>query len=196
MQYAHKVLEGYGMYIIAGLGNPGKKYDFTRHNAGFMFLDYFSKKHNIKINKIKFKGLYGEGKIFGERVVLLKPSTFMNLSGESIASAMQFYKEAKLIVIYDDISLELGRIRIREQGSAGGHNGMKSIIYSLNSDEFLRVKIGVNAPHNENIDLADYVLSRFPNSEIKEFSKAVEDSVTACELIIKGEVSKAMNMLN
>jgi len=186
------------MYIIVGLGNPGKAYNFTRHNAGFMFLDYFSGKHNIKINKIKFKGLYGEGRINGERVVLLKPSTFMNKSGESIIEAMNFYKASSsdIIVIFDDISLELGRIRIREKGSSGGHNGIKSIIYSLNTDEFMRVKIGVNAPHNENIDLADYVLGKFPDSEIKDFSKAVEDTVTACELIMKGELSKAMNQLN
>ena len=186
------------MFIIVGLGNPGKKYDFTRHNAGFMFLDYFAAKYKIKINKIKFKGLYGEGNINGEKVALLKPSTYMNLSGESIIQAMNFYKAANenIIIVYDDISLELGKIRIREKGSAGGHNGIKSIIYSLNSDEFMRVKIGVNAPHNENIDLADYVLSKFPDSEIKEFSQAVENTVTACELIIKGEASRAMNQLN
>ena len=186
------------MYIIAGLGNPGKNYNFTRHNAGFMFLDYFSKKHNIKINKIKFKGLYGEGKINGERVILLKPSTYMNLSGESLIAAMNFYKlsNKNIIVVYDDISLELSKIRIREKGSSGGHNGIKSIIYSLNTDEFMRVKIGVNAPHNENIDLADYVLGKFPDSEIKDFANAVENTASACELMIKGEASKAMNQLN
>jgi PTH1 family peptidyl-tRNA hydrolase len=138
------------MYLILGLGNPGKEYEYTRHNAGFLFLDYLSNKFNIKINKIKFKGLYGEGNINGEKIIFLKPSTYMNKSGESLIEAMNYYKinPTNIIVVYDDVSLELGKIRIREKGSAGGHNGIKSIIHLCNTEVFKRIKIGVNSPHN------------------------------------------------
>lgn len=186
------------MYLIAGLGNHGQKYDFTRHNAGFMFMDYFSKKHGIDIKKIKFKGLLGEGFIGSEKVALLKPSTFMNLSGESVAEAMNFYKITpdKLIVIYDDISMELGRIRIREKGSAGGHNGIKNIIYMLNTDVFKRIKIGVGTEELAKIGLSDFVLARFSDAEIKVFASSVENACSAVECILKGDTSKAMNLYN
>ena len=186
------------MYLIAGLGTPGAKYNFTRHNAGFMFMDYFSKKHGIDIKKIKFKGLVGEGFIEGEKVALLKPSTFMNLSGESIAEAMNFYKITpdKLIVIYDDISMELGRLRIREKGSAGGHNGIKNIIYMLKTDVFKRIKIGVCSEELEKIGLMDFVLTKFSDEQLKTFAGAVENACKATECMLKGDISKAMNLYN
>jgi PTH1 family peptidyl-tRNA hydrolase len=186
------------MYLVLGLGNPGKEYEFTRHNAGFLFLDKLAMKYNIKINKIKFKGLCGEGTINGEKVVLIKPSTYMNKSGECLIEAMNFYKvnASNIIVVYDDVSLELGKIRIRRNGSAGGHNGIKNIIYLSNTDIFDRIKIGVNSPHNENIDLTDFVLGRFSNEELKEFSLSVDKSILAIEHILKNETSVAMNNFN
>ena len=184
------------MHIIVGLGNPGKQYEFTRHNAGFLCLDYLAAKHNIKVNKIKFKSLVGEGNIKGEKVILLKPTTFMNLSGEAVVEAMNFYKTdiSELIVVYDDISLPLGTLRIREKGSAGGHNGMKNIIYRTGKDNFPRIRLGVSAPGER--DLADYVLSKFSKEDLKTFSSAVEDVVDAIELMIKGDISKSMNLYN
>jgi len=186
------------MYLIVGLGNPGSKYNYTRHNAGFMFMDYFSKKHGIDIKKIKFKGLLGEGFINGEKVALLKPSTFMNLSGESVFEAMNFYKitPQNLIVIYDDISLELGRMRIREKGSAGGHNGIKNIIYMLNTDVFKRIKIGVGTEELGKIGLSDFVLNKFSEEQLKMFSHTVENACLATECILKGRTSEAMNLYN
>lgn len=186
------------MYLIAGLGNPGKKYEFTRHNSGFLFIDYLAAKHNIKVSKIKFKGLYGEGNINGEKVILLKPSTFMNLSGESIKEAMNFYKipNENIIIIYDDISLNLGKIRIRERGSAGGHNGIKSIIMHTGTDEFKRIRLGIENPQLQKNDLADYVLGSFSKEELKEFSKSVENGVDAIPLMISGNIAKAMNLYN
>lgn len=186
------------MYLIVGLGNPGSKYTYTRHNAGFMFMDYFSKKHGIDIKKIKFKGLVGEGFIGTQKVALLKPSTFMNLSGESVFEAMNFYKitPENLIVIYDDISLGLGRMRIREKGSAGGHNGIKNIIYMLNSDSFKRIKIGVGTDELGKRDLADFVLAKFSDNEMKTFAQTVENAVLATECMINGKTSEAMNLYN
>lgn len=186
------------MYIIIGLGNPGKEYEYTRHNAGFLFIDFLASKYKIKMNKIKFKGLCGEGSINGEKVLLLKPTTYMNKSGESLIEAMNFYKvsSSNIIVVYDDVSLDLGKIRIRQTGSAGGHNGIKNIILLTNTDQFPRIKIGVNTPHNENIDLVDFVLGKFSNTELKDFSVSVENSVLALEHIIKNEISVAMNNYN
>lgn len=186
------------MYLIAGLGNPGKKYEYTRHNSGFLFMDYLSAKYDIKINKIKFKGLCGEGTIENEKVILLKPSTFMNLSGESIKEAMSFYKieSDNIIIIYDDISLPLGKIRIREHGSAGGHNGIKSIIQHTGTDKFKRIRIGIENPEKKKDDLADFVLDSFSKSELKDFSVAVENGVEAIPLMLKGNCGKAMNLYN
>lgn len=184
------------MHIIIGLGNPGKQYEYTRHNAGFLFIDYLAAKHNIKLNKIKFKGIIGEGSIAGEKVLLLKPSTFMNLSGESLIEAVNFYKVdyQDVIVVYDDISLPLGSLRIREKGSAGGHNGIKNIIYLSGKDTFPRIRLGVNAP--EERDLADFVLSKFSQAELKIFSQAVENAADAVEHMLKGDILKAMNLYN
>lgn len=186
------------MYIIAGLGNPGKQYDMTRHNIGFHTIDYMADKLNVKVKKLKFKALYGECEIAGEKTLLIKPQTYMNLSGESIAGFAQFYKinPSNIIIINDDISLETGRIRVRQRGSAGGHNGLKSIIYMLESDEFPRVKMGVGAPKNENYDLADFVLGHFTKEEIPIMEKAIIKASDAAEEIIRAGVSSAMNKYN
>ena len=186
------------MYVILGIGNPGKKYEGTRHNIGFIALDYMSAHYGIKINKIKHKALIGEGNIAGEKVVLVKPQTYVNLSGESLREVCAFYKvpPEKVIVIHDDVSLACGKVRIREKGSAGGHNGLKSIILQLNSDEFIRIKMGVGSPP-EHYDLADWVLGRFSKEEISHMSAAVDAMVEeAVPKIIKEGVQAAMNSFN
>lgn len=192
------ILTGDNMYIIAGLGNPGKNYVNTRHNTGFEAIDTIALKYGIKMNKERFKAIYGEGNIAGERVVLVKPQTFMNLSGESIGEFLSWYKLSgdKLIVIYDDVSLPVGKLRLRPKGSAGGHNGIKSIIYRINSDVFPRIKIGVGSPENENYDLADYVLGRFTKEEIKLMITAAVSAADAVEKIISSGIEKAMSEFN
>ncbi len=186
------------MYIIAGLGNPGRDYVNTRHNIGFEAVCAIASKYGIKFNKNKFCAEVGEGRIGGERVILLKPQTFMNLSGESIRPARDFYKvsDENIIIIYDDISLPLGKLRIREKGSAGGHNGMKSIIYQLGSDVFPRIKIGVGAPQNEGYDLADYVLGHFSKEEVKILTETVIRAADAVECIITDSAQMAMSKFN
>ncbi len=186
------------MFVILGIGNPGKKYDGTRHNIGFIALDYMESKYGIKINKIKHKALVGEGNIAGEKVILAKPQTFVNLSGESVKEICSFYKipPENVIVIHDDVSLDCGKIRIREKGSDGGHNGIKSIIYQLNSDKFTRIKLGVGAAP-EHYDLADWVLGKFTKDEISHMSKAVDAVVDeAIPMIIKQGAQSAMNSFN
>ena len=183
------------MFLIVGLGNPGKEYENTRHNIGFDAIDKIAEKYNIELNRIKFKSVYGEGFIGGEKVILLKPTTYMNLSGESLRAIMDFYKLSNedVLVLYDDISLEVGIIRIREKGSAGGHNGIKSIIAHLGSDIFSRIKIGVGQPKS---DLVNHVLGKFSKEErevLEETLKAVVDSV---EVIIKTDTKEAMNRFN
>lgn len=186
------------MYIIVGLGNPGKQYDMTRHNIGFHTIDYIADKYGVKLTKLKFKAVYGDAVIGGEKVYLVKPQTFMNLSGDSVAEMAQFYKvpAQNIIVISDDISLDTGRIRVRAKGSAGGHNGLKSIIYRLNSDMFPRVKMGVGAPKHEDYDLADFVLGRFTKEEIPVMEDAIKKAETAVCEIIKNGVQSAMNKCN
>ncbi|MEG1125060.1 MAG: aminoacyl-tRNA hydrolase [Oscillospiraceae bacterium] len=181
-------------YIIVGLGNPGKKYEGTRHNIGFCAIDYCAEKWNVKINKVKFDALYGTGTIGGKKLLLLKPQTFMNLSGEAVHKASDFYKltSAELIVLFDDISLAPGRIRIRRTGSAGGHNGIKSIIQHMGQD-FMRVKIGVGEKPTPEFDLADWVLSRFSAGESKEICARYDDIRAALELMIQGQSEDAMN---
>ncbi|MBQ2932455.1 MAG: aminoacyl-tRNA hydrolase [Clostridia bacterium] len=186
------------MYIIAGLGNPGKKYTGTRHNMGFEALDAVAAKYNIDIKKSKFNALYGEGTIEGEKVVLIKPQTFMNLSGEAVREFKNWYKTdtSQIIIIYDDVSLPVGKMRIRKKGSAGGHNGMKSIIYQLNSDEFPRIKLGVGSPENPEFDLADYVLGKFTKDEVKILIQTAINTADAVGEIIKNGCEKAMSKFN
>lgn len=186
------------MYLIVGLGNPGKQYDMTRHNIGFHTIDYIADKYGARMTKLKFKAVYGECTIADERVYLVKPQTYMNLSGDSVAEMAQFYKipPENIIVINDDISLDTGRIRVRKKGSAGGHNGLKSIIYRLNSDAFPRVKMGVGAPKHEDYDLADFVLGRFTKEEIPVMEEAIKKAETAVYEIIKNGAESAMNKCN
>ena len=183
------------MFLIVGLGNPGREYDGTRHNIGFEAIDYISSKNNIDINKSKFKGMFGEGFIKGQKVILLKPTTYMNLSGESIREVINFYKidNNKIIVIYDDISLEIGKLRIREKGSAGVHNGIKSIIANMGTDVFPRIKIGVGQPKG---DLVSHVLGRFNKDEEEDLKEVIEASNKATEIIIQYGAKQAMNELN
>lgn len=186
------------MYIIAGLGNPGRKYTGTRHNMGFEALDAVAAKYDIDIKKSKFNALYGEGTIEGEKAVLIKPQTFMNLSGDAIREFKNWYKvdNSQIIIIYDDVSLPVGKMRIRKKGSAGGHNGMKSIIYQLNSDEFPRIKLGVGSPENPEFDLADYVLGKFSKNETKVLIQTAINTADAVGEIIKNGCEKAMSKFN
>ena len=183
------------MFLIVGLGNPGSQYEDTRHNIGFKVVDNIAKEYNIEINRQKFKGMCGEGFINGEKVILLKPTTYMNLSGESIREVVDFYKLSNedILVIYDDISLDVGRLRIREKGSAGGHNGIKSIIAHLGTDIFPRIKVGVGQP---NVDLVNYVLGKFTKEEMEVLSESVDASTKASKEIITSDVKTAMNIYN
>ncbi|HCB91552.1 MAG TPA: aminoacyl-tRNA hydrolase, partial [Ruminococcaceae bacterium] len=168
-------------FLVAGLGNPGEKYAGTRHNAGFMALDYIAQKAGAEIGRLKFKGLCGDAVIGGQKVLLLKPGTYMNLSGQSVTEAMGFYKlpPERVIVLYDDISFPPGRLRIRLKGSDGGHNGMKNIIYLTGKDTFPRIRLGVGDRPDRRWDLADWVLSRFSEEEFRLFSQAVEHAAEA-----------------
>ncbi|MCI9069725.1 aminoacyl-tRNA hydrolase [Clostridium sp.] len=183
------------MFLIVGLGNPGKEYDGTRHNIGFEAIDYIADKYNIELNRIKFKGVFGEGFINGKKVILLKPTTYMNLSGESIREVINFYKisNEEVIVIYDDISLEVGRLRIREKGSHGGHNGIKSIIANLGTDVFPRVKIGVGAPKG---NLVSHVLGKFSDDEVEILKETIKASNEAVSIMLQSNAKEAMNKLN
>ncbi len=185
-------------FMIVGLGNPGKQYENTRHNAGFMALDRIAEKAHAEIKRIKYKGLTGECTLAGKRVLLLKPSTFMNLSGQSVQEAMSFYKlpPERVLILFDDINLAPGKLRIRRKGSDGGHNGMKNIIYLSGSDQFPRIKLGVGQKPHPDYDLADWVLSRFSAQELKDLSPALDNAAAAAELILKGEVDRAMNLYN
>lgn len=186
------------MYIIAGLGNPGKQYEGTRHNIGWQVLDELAEKYKIRILESKFKGLAGKGMIENEKVILLKPLTYMNLSGESVGEAVRFFKidvRSELIVIADDISLEPGQIRMRKKGSAGGHNGLKNIIAHLGDENFIRMKIGVG-DKPEGYELADYVLGHFSKEEEKVLSESRKNAVLAIETILRDGVDKAMNLYN
>lgn len=185
-------------WLVVGLGNPGSKYDGTRHNAGFRALEHYCAKSGQKIDKIKFKSLIGEGQFGGARVLFLKPQTFMNLSGEAVRDAAAFYKidPSHIIVLSDDISLPVGRIRVRAKGSAGGQNGLKNIIYHLNSDQFPRVKIGVGAKPHPDYDLADWVLSRFTADEQESINHAAERAMQAAEEIVKNGPASAAQLFN
>ncbi|NLK71003.1 MAG: aminoacyl-tRNA hydrolase [Clostridiales bacterium] len=185
-------------HIIVGLGNPGTKYENTRHNAGFMAVDTLAEKYNSPIKKIKFKSLISNTMINGKNCLLMKPSTFMNNSGQAVVEAMNFYKIPieNILVIYDDISLEPSKIRIRRKGSDGGHNGIKSIIYLTGSDAFPRIKIGVGKKPHMNYNLADWVLSDFTKDEIPLIKNACDDACKCIELIVSNQIDKAMNEFN
>lgn len=186
------------MYVITGLGNPGKQYEHTRHNAGFDVIDCLADKYNISIDEKKHKAWNGKGVINGEKVLLVKPQTFMNVSGESIAEVLAYYKvdpATQLIVIYDDISLDPGRLRIRKKGSAGGHNGIKNIIARTGTQEFVRVKVGVGEKP-QGWDLADYVLGRMNKEERAKTEDAFTDAVAAIGMIVEGKIDQAMNDYN
>ena len=183
------------MHLIVGLGNPGREYEKTRHNVGFTAIDYLASELGVTMNKLKFKGVYGEGFIGTEKCILLKPQTFMNLSGQSVREAAEFYKiePENIIVVYDDVTLDVGKVRIRPSGSAGGHNGMKNIIYLLNSDEFPRVRFGVGAPEH---DLSDHVLGRFNEEDGIAVTRAIKKIEDILSVIIKSGVSEAMSRFN
>jgi len=185
-------------YVIVGLGNPGLQYENTRHNAGFMAIDKLASSLGIKIDKMKFKGLYADASVNGVRCLLLKPTTYMNNSGESVVQALDFYKLSpeNLIVIYDDISLEPGKLRIRRKGSHGGHNGMRSIIDLLGSDEFPRVKVGVGKKPHPDYNLADWVLGHFNSDDAALMNTSVENASEAVKLLVQGKTDEAMNKFN
>lgn len=186
------------MYLIAGLGNPDKKYEHTRHNVGFDVIDELAEKYNISISEKKHKALLGKGVIEGQKVVLAKPQTYMNLSGESIVELVHYYKidpETEMIVIYDDISFAPGNLRIRQSGSAGGHNGIKNIIKCLGTQEFMRIKVGVGEK-TKNWDLADFVLGHFSKEERENLEDAIGRAMEAVGYMINGDVAKAMNEYN
>ena len=185
-------------YIVVGLGNVGKQYEMTRHNMGFMVLDFIAEKNGFNFKKIKFKSLISEIRIFDKKVLFMKPSTFMNNSGEAVIEAMNFYKlnMDKIIVIYDDISLDLGNIRIRKKGSDGGHNGIKNIIYLTRTDVFSRIRVGVSGKPHPDYVLTDWVLSRFKIEEKDALNRSLRLSYKGLELIIKDSIDLAMNMYN
>lgn len=185
------------MYFIVGLGNPGDKYENTRHNMGFLTIDYLSRKFDIKVKKLKFKSLYGQGEISGQKVMLIKPQTYMNSSGEAIRELRNYYNfdMDKLIVIVDDIDINFGTIRIKAKGSSGSHNGMKSIIYNLVDDSFPRIKIAVGKKP-EYMDLANFVLSGFTEKEVEIIRDEIALASDAVEMILVSGVEKAMNKFN
>lgn len=185
------------MYYIVGLGNPGLQYENTRHNAGFLTIDYLADKYGIDVKKLKFKSLYGQGMISGHKVMLIKPQTYMNNSGEAVRDIKNFYKfdSDKLIIVYDDIDIDFGSIRIRKKGSAGTHNGMKSIIYQIQDDSFPRIKISVGKKPDY-MDLANFVLSGFSEKEASVMRDEIGLAADAIELMIKDGIDKSMNKFN
>ena len=185
------------LYIIVGLGNPGDKYEKTRHNVGFNVIDLLAKEYSIDVSKLKHKALIGEGRVGTEKVILVKPMTYMNLRGESVVDICNYYNVdlENVIVIYDDIDLDVGKIRIRKKGSGGTHNGMRSIIKCLGSNEFPRVRVGISKPKNGQ-DLADFVLSRFAKEDEKSLNESFENAVAAIDCAIRQDLDLAMNRYN
>lgn len=185
-------------YLIVGLGNPGLEYAQTRHNAGFMTLDLLAEREHTEIKRMKFKSLCGDAVIAGKRCLLMKPTTYMNNSGQAVAEAMQFYKLPidHIIVVYDDISLVPSRLRIRRKGSDGGHNGIKSIIYLTGEDTFPRIKLGVGKKPRPDYNLADWVLSRFTKEELEQLHIAAEHACESIALMVNGKIDEAMNRYN
>lgn len=199
-QLEHKVPAPTGAveYIIVGLGNPGTEYENTRHNIGFMTIDTLCEKYRLNCKKIKFKSLTCDAMISGKRCLIMKPSTYMNKSGEAVTEAMNFYKipPERTIIVFDDISLEPGKMRIRRKGSDGGHNGIKNIIYLSGSDMFPRIKMGVGAKPNPEYNLADWVLGHFKKEDGEKLEKCFDNAVSALELMVDGKIDQAMNKYN
>lgn len=185
-------------FLVVGLGNPGKNYEFTRHNAGFLTLDHIASELDVEITTLKNNALIADVVIGGHRCLLVKPQTFMNNSGTAVRDIAKFYKipPEKIIVIFDDISLPCGKLRIRRKGTDGGHNGIKSIIYHLNSDQFPRIKIGVGAKPNPDYDLADWVLSKFGKDDMEQLKSAITKATEVLPDILDGNIDKAMNKAN
>lgn len=185
------------MYLIVGLGNPESDYSKTRHNMGFNVINNLSKEFNIEVNKSKFKSLYGNGIVDGEKIILVKPQTFMNLSGEAVVEIMNFFKISfeELIVIYDDVDIEPGNIRIRKNGSPGTHNGMKSVTSLLGTDKFTRVRVGIGKP-KEHIDMINHVIGHISEEEMKVLNEGVDTATKAVLEIVKNSVDSAMNKFN
>lgn len=185
-------------YLIVGLGNPGGKYEVTKHNAGFLCIDLFAQNLGVKIDRLRFKALTADVRVNGKRCLLMKPQTFMNLSGEAVREAAAFFKipPERIIVIFDDINLEPGKLRIRRKGSDGGHNGIKSIIYQLQSDAFPRIKLGVGAKPTPEFDLAAWVLMPFSKEQLSALRTASDNACAAIELMIDGKIDEAMSKFN
>lgn len=184
--------------VIVGLGNPESKYDRTRHNAGFMAIDRLCEKYGVRLSKMKFKAIYNTAEIDGMRIMLVKPQTYMNNSGESVSEILRFYKIGldKLIVLCDDISLDVGKLRIRAKGSDGGQRGVRSIIELVGSQDFTRIKIGIGNKPNPDYDLADWVLSRFRDDETEPLDTALKNAAAAAVMIAGGNIDRAMNKYN
>lgn len=189
---------GAAEYIICGLGNPGTQYENTRHNIGFMTVDTLCEKYKLSCKKVKFKSLTCDAVIGGKRCLIMKPTTFMNNSGEAVTEAMSFYKipPERTIIVFDDISLEPGKLRIRRKGSDGGHNGIKSIIYLSGSDAFPRIKMGVGAKPHPDYKLADWVLGHFKKEDGEKLEQCFQNAVACLELIVQGKIDEAMNKYN
>ena len=200
MLFRKKEIGGTGTpeFLIVGLGNPGTKYAYTRHNAGFLCLELLAERENVQLRRIKFKGVVGDAQLGGHRCLLLKPQTFMNNSGESVREAAAFYKipPERVLVIFDDVSLPCGKLRIRRKGRDGGHNGIKSIIYHLGSDAFPRIKLGVGEKPDPEWDLADWVLSPFRKQELTALREASEKACDAAQKIVCGDIEQAMALYN
>ena len=185
-------------FLVVGLGNPDKKYTLTRHNSGFLCVDELAEKHGFKINKLKFKALIADTVINSHRVIVMKPQTYMNLSGEAVREAVNFYKipPENVIVIFDDISLDVGKLRIKRKGSDGGHNGIKSIVSCISSNNFPRIKLGVGAKPSQDSDLADWVLGNFPKADVPKMRDAIGKACDALPLILDGDIDGAMSKYN
>ena len=185
-------------FMVVGLGNPDRKYTLTRHNSGFLCVDMLSEKLNFRVDKLKFKSLIADTTINGHRCIVMKPQTYMNNSGEAVRECASFYKipPERIIVISDDTSLDIGKMRIKRKGSDGGQKGLRSIIYHMNSDNFPRVKIGVGKKPHPDYDMADWVLSEFKKDEQKALEPALENACKAIELLLDNQIDKAMNLFN
>ena len=185
-------------WLLVGLGNPGTQYENTRHNVGFLVADELAERQNAPIQRLKFKALTNLLTISGEKVLVMKPVTYMNLSGEAVVEAARFYKlpPERVLVISDDVSLPVGKLRIRKGGSAGGHNGLKSIIQHLGTDQFPRIKVGVGQKPHPDYDMADWVLSKFAGEDLKTITEAIRKAADAVECLIQEGPDKAMNRFN